>query len=759
MKSLKFLVLFSLLASSAFAQGGPPGIPTQVQTQQLTLMPQVPVAPVAMVQFQPSIGGTSTLYYWFVSHDALGNVGAPAGPFLSNNTTVPSASHPATITFTFPAGVASVDILRESSPTVPTGDCNCAVATNVVSAVFSDNVAATAIYTVATSVSQIPLICTNLTGCAGGGGTGSVQVVDVSASPYNVKGDAQIANGTPQAPGSGSCPAGASFGCVVLSAPGFVSGDLGKLIFSYEASDSEVAQPLSSILKIDSSTVTEVSLASTRTGNGNVVWGTDFNSQIQAADAAANSSGKVLSFPCGNYILTGQLANTTGIEGASEFCVNFIPSSSATGWPGGDVLQVISSEYPSGNFTLNGAGGILRHVTGLSELYFSLTDTTISNVRIENAASDAGSQYEIENSHQVVFLNGPRSVTPALQAVGNGCSVFGSDRIVMIDPLCSNQLGPTLMLNGSSATVIDGTIDECSVLAVNGPACTELAASSILQSYGTRFFSAGTVGGAAAVGVDSGSVGYFSGGYMGPFSPTTECGSGLLVASGGAATISGIQLTARDNSTGGACPRAGAAALTNNGTVNDIGGNSYETFGNGTPVKISGTNPVFSTSQPAAVTAGHVVTWAAAGFGALQDGGVSAQSIQSNIVKTLSADVALTSGTPATILSQSVTMPASGCPCRVLVSWAAYVTTNNQTFTFWVSDATNSMASAQTTGTGTNTSGSGASEISPVTYANNAAVTFTLTALDNGTGGTVKAAPVQGSGTNTWMSLSVLTSN
>jgi len=133
--------------------------------------------------------------------------------------------------------------------------------------------------------------------------------------------------------------------------------------------------------------------------------------------------------------------------------------------------------------------------------------------------------------------------------------------------------------------------------------------------------------------------------------------------------------------------------------------------------------------------------------------------IQSSARVTLASDIALTSGTPTTVLTNSRTMPSAGCPCRVIVSYGVYATTNNQTFSSWVSDATNIMASAQTTGTGTSTTGLGATEISPVTYANNAVVTFTLTIEDNGTGGTVKAAPVQGSGTNTWMSLSVLTSN
>jgi hypothetical protein len=158
--------LILIAAASAFAQQIP-SPSTNVSTQQLTLLPQNPVAPVTTVQFQPSQGGNSTFYYWFVSHDGSGNVGAPAGPFLSNFTTTPSASYPTTIRFTFPYGIVSVDILRLSAPGPPSGACSCAVATGIVSAVVSDNVATTTAYTVSTSANQIPTILTNTFAFAG----------------------------------------------------------------------------------------------------------------------------------------------------------------------------------------------------------------------------------------------------------------------------------------------------------------------------------------------------------------------------------------------------------------------------------------------------------------------------------------------------------------------------------------------------------------------------------------------------------------
>lgn len=163
-------------------------------------------------------------------------------------------------------------------------------------------------------------------------------------------------------------------------------------------------------------------------------------------------------------------------------------------------------------------------------------------------------------------------------------------------------------------------------------------------------------------------------------------------------------------------------------------------------------------AQTGSITSGHLASWNA--NGKIQDGGVVPQAttaILSSATTTLGADVALTVNVNTNILTNSVTMPASGCPCRVLISYGMLWTSNNSTIASLVTDGTNTMASAQQTGNGTNTGGQRATQISPVTYANNAAVTFTLQAEANGTGNTIKAAPAI-EGQNTWLSATVITS-
>lgn len=163
-------------------------------------------------------------------------------------------------------------------------------------------------------------------------------------------------------------------------------------------------------------------------------------------------------------------------------------------------------------------------------------------------------------------------------------------------------------------------------------------------------------------------------------------------------------------------------------------------------------------------TPGHLVVVAAAGTGegAIADGGpvpTQAPAIQSTARTTLATNISPTGSTPTTVVSHTVTMPASGCPCRVIAQYTVYLATNNWTGTTWVTDGTNIFASGQTTGVGTNTTAISASEVSQTTYANSATPTFTLTFEDNGSGGTINAAAAQGSATNTFLTLTVLTSN
>lgn len=138
-------------------------------------------------------------------------------------------------------------------------------------------------------------------------------------------------------------------------------------------------------------------------------------------------------------------------------------------------------------------------------------------------------------------------------------------------------------------------------------------------------------------------------------------------------------------------------------------------------------------------------------------------AVQSSIIATRSTDLAVSQNVATTFLSQAVTMPANGCPCRVLGSYGAYTDDGGSSgiATAWLKDGTNDFATAQVLNNDAGSVGPGvsSSSMSPVTYANGASVTFTaIINMTNSGGGTVKASPAAGL-QKTWMSLSVFTSN
>lgn len=116
-------------------------------------------------------------------------------------------------------------------------------------------------------------------------------------------------------------------------------------------------------------------------------------------------------------------------------------------------------------------------------------------------------------------------------------------------------------------------------------------------------------------------------------------------------------------------------------------------------------------------------------------GGVLAQST------TTCSGCPITYGnTLTTIISHSVTMPSSGCPCRVYVSYWMYLTTGaSGADAAEVTDGTVTFAagSNNTTGSvgGGSTYGLAGSGYSTATYANNASVTFTLKSANSHGGG------------------------
>lgn len=102
--------------------------------------------------------------------------------------------------------------------------------------------------------------------------------------------------------------------------------------------------------------------------------------------------------------------------------------------------------------------------------------------------------------------------------------------------------------------------------------------------------------------------------------------------------------------------------------------------------------------------------------------------IQAVTTKLLAGNAALTGGVLTNLDSQAITMPASGCPCRVLVTynyfWSSNSATTGNTVSMYVTDGTNILGISQADTVANNANGSlSGTQMSP-DYANGATVTF-----------------------------------
>lgn len=172
MKKALFAVLMLVLFCGTRTRAQQiPSPSTSVSTQQLTLLPQTPLAVVNTVQESPSIQGNATYYYWFVSNGG-GVVSPPAGPFpVFNAPATLGGINTITVTWNPAPGVTTYDVLRTVTSATPTGACGCAVITTTAKTTLVDNIptASLSAYTVSPSPNQVPLVVNNLS--FGGGGT------------------------------------------------------------------------------------------------------------------------------------------------------------------------------------------------------------------------------------------------------------------------------------------------------------------------------------------------------------------------------------------------------------------------------------------------------------------------------------------------------------------------------------------------------------------------------------------------------------
>jgi hypothetical protein len=174
----------------------------------------------------------------------------------------------------------------------------------------------------------------------------------------------------------------------------------------------------------------------------------------------------------------------------------------------------------------------------------------------------------------------------------------------------------------------------------------------------------------------------------------------------------------------------------------------------------------YELAGPTAYYTGPTGPWQ---FRFLDPATLAASGIATGIAKyftqNLGADITgIVNNSTTTLLTQVVTFPSFGCPCRVSVSYGAAVQSNNShLFETWISDGVNTggAASQEYVNTGIVYS-STATPIFPnnatATYSNNQSITFTLNlGITTLAAGTVTAKQLSPGGHQaTWMQISIL---
>jgi hypothetical protein len=232
------------------------------------------------------------------------------------------------------------------------------------------------------------------------------------------------------------------------------------------------------------------------------------------------------------------------------------------------------------------------------------------------------------------------------------------------------------------------------------------------------------------------------------FHLNTSCGSGALTE----ITVNGQVIPAG----GSGNVNAGAAAHTialNEGNGSPVAGLALAL--NQFPAGQTSADPIASTI-PACSVGTHLFFGGTLPLTCTSDHAVLAQ-----YTPVITNTVSVSSNTVTTWNTQVVTMPSTGCPCRVLASYGVYWNTGGASSfgDAWVTDGTNQFATSQTAVTSATTTGQNGTGLSLGTaYANSAVVTFSAQ-IDLQSGGTVEVGPAQSGGTQaSWMNLVVLPS-
>ena len=158
MKILRILACALFLSSWAWAQN-PNGAPPDLTVSQLNIPLETSLPPVTQANIA-IVGnpGTSTYRYWLVANYTFGQ-SIISKPFaIKNAPTILSGSNYVTITPAYPSGAISVDLLRTTSDTPPSGTGNYAVSTgNTSGAICGSRRGAVVLYRPIRRIPRTPL--------------------------------------------------------------------------------------------------------------------------------------------------------------------------------------------------------------------------------------------------------------------------------------------------------------------------------------------------------------------------------------------------------------------------------------------------------------------------------------------------------------------------------------------------------------------------------------------------------------------------
>jgi len=490
------LFVASLLTALSFAQGPPPSPPTQLVSNRIWITPGQPTPQqVSNVDLVLSGNpGPATNFYWVVSRYPLGN-STPAGPFtITNAPNVLSVSNFVIVNIT-PVSDAGVtyDVLKTSTPAMPTGACACAVATNVTSPV-NDQSNSTGAYTVTTfDPNTVNLTLTNEVQGAGSAHLilriNGVFVADLSvpssgtvttsgsplanqvatfASPTSIKGSPNfVFNGTLMTlgPPESGLPADIQgfFGPVQLVTGNNVNNATSNAIFGVEAYYSNVGN--ASLGASGISAVTE----GLQTANGAVGWGGPMVNGFQSIallDTATFNNGyvggvfSVVILNSGTGIpqtlaeyLTWPMVNNTAVTpvhtaGYYARGIGIIGSGESAGFYSDDQVTA------DGFYSDQGASGFAFHAkAGSNSSLANLQANTITEAQgTITVSTPALNQSATWNSAGVAFTNIVSNITCTAAATGSIAMGLGTAGTQWQWKYGSANCGTAQMLSPTSAS-------------------------------------------------------------------------------------------------------------------------------------------------------------------------------------------------------------------------------------------------------------------------------------------------------------------